>query len=75
MTSGTAAGLRQRKYGVLLALLCIALAIEMAIAPGAERVFSDAFNTILAFAIWFVRQAAAWRAGGPRAGTCGTGGA
>jgi len=54
MTSGTAAGLRQRKYGVLLALLCVALAIEMAIAPGAGRVFADASNTVLAFAIWFV---------------------
>ena len=54
MTSGMVAGLRQRKYAVLLALLCLALAIEMAIAAGAERVFSDALNTVLAFAIWFV---------------------
>jgi hypothetical protein len=48
------AGLRQRKYSVLLALLLVALAIQMISARGAERFASDAVGTVLAVSIWFV---------------------
>jgi len=44
----------QRKYSVLLALLCIALAIETVNARGGERLLSDAFRMVLGVAIWFV---------------------
>lgn len=47
-------GLRQRKYTVLLVLLCVALAVETASARGSGRVLSDVFGTVLAIAIWFV---------------------
>jgi hypothetical protein len=47
-------GLRRRKYSVLLALLCIALAIETVNARGGERYLSDIFRMVLGVAIWFV---------------------
>jgi hypothetical protein len=47
-------GLRNRKYAVLLALLCIALAIETVNARGGERFLSDFFRMGLGVAIWFV---------------------
>ena len=54
MTAGRAVGLLERKYAVLLALLCVDLAIETASARGAERFLSDAVGTAIAVAIWFV---------------------
>ena len=54
MTAATVTGPRQRKYALLLALLCGALAIETAIPPGAERILADVFGTALAIAVWFV---------------------
>jgi len=54
MTDGMAVVLRRRKYAVLLALLCVALAIETFSARRAERYVSDAVGSLLAFAIWFV---------------------
>ena len=54
MTEGNAVGPHPRKYAVLLALLCIALAIETIIARGSERFLSDAFRMVLGVAIWFV---------------------
>ena len=54
MTGRKAIGLRQRKFAVLVALLCAALAIETASARGAERFLSDGVSTVLAVAIWFV---------------------
>ena len=54
MTGGKAVGLRRRKYTVLLALLCVALVIETVTAQGGERLLSEAFGTVVAFAIWFV---------------------
>jgi hypothetical protein len=54
MTDARTAGLHRRRYGVLLALLCIALAIETVNARGAERFLSDTFRTVLGVAIWFV---------------------
>ena len=44
----------QRKYSVLLVLLCISLAIETMNARGGERLLSDAFRMVLGVAIWFV---------------------
>ena len=53
MTNGAlAVVLRRRKYAVLLALLCVALAIETVNARGGF--FSDTVASVLAFAIWFV---------------------
>jgi hypothetical protein len=52
MTGGIAVVLRRRKYAVLLALLCVALAIETFSARGGF--LSDAVASVLAFAIWFV---------------------
>ena len=54
MTGGIAVVLRRRKYAVLLALLCIALAIQTSSVRGAERFLSDAVASVLAFAVWFV---------------------
>jgi hypothetical protein len=54
MTNGVWAGLRQRKYAVLLSLLCMALAIETVNARGSERFLSDCFRMVLGIAIWFV---------------------
>ena len=54
MTDGLAVVLRRRRYAVLLALLCVALAIATSSARGAERYVSDAVGSLLAFAIWFV---------------------
>jgi hypothetical protein len=54
MASGMMVGLRNRKYAVLLALLCIALAIETVNARGGERFLSDFFRMLLGVAIWFV---------------------
>jgi Ion channel len=54
MTGGMAVVLRRRKYAVLLALLCVALAIETFSARGAERFLAAAAASVLAFAIWFV---------------------
>jgi hypothetical protein len=54
MTNGMWDGLRRRKYAVLLALLCIALAIETVNARGSERFLSDCFRMVLGIAIWFV---------------------
>jgi len=48
------AGLLRRKYFVLFALLCIALAIETVSVRGGERFFSDLFRLVLGVAIWFV---------------------
>ena len=47
-------GMRGRKYFVLFALLCIALAIETVNVRGGERSFSDVFRMVLGVAIWFV---------------------
>jgi hypothetical protein len=53
MTNGAlAVVLRRRKYAVLLALLCVALAIETFSARGGF--LSEAVASVLAFAIWFV---------------------
>ena len=54
MTGRKTVGLRQRKFAVLLALLCAALAIETVGARGAERFPSDCASTVLTAAIWFV---------------------
>jgi hypothetical protein len=54
MTNGMWVRLRRRKYAVLLALLCIALAIETVNAQGGERFLSDNFRMVLGVAIWFV---------------------
>jgi len=54
MTDGLVMVLRRRKYAVLLALLCISLAIETVNARGGERLLSDAFRMVLGIAIWFV---------------------
>jgi hypothetical protein len=54
VTDGNAVGKHPRKYAVLLALLCIALAIETVIARGSERFLSDTFRMVLGVAIWFV---------------------
>ena len=54
MTAGSTGGLRQRKYAAVLALLCVALAVETVGARGAGRYLSDALGTVLAVAIWFV---------------------
>ncbi len=54
MTGGKPVGLRRRKYIVHLVLLCVALVIETVTAQGGERLLSDAFGTVVAFAIWFV---------------------
>ena len=54
MSAGDAGAMRRRKYGVLLTLLFIALAIETVNAKGAERFPSDTFRTVLGVAIWFV---------------------
>jgi hypothetical protein len=54
MANGLLVGLRNRKYAVLLALLCIALAIETVNARGGERFLSDFFRMLLGVAIWFV---------------------
>jgi Ion channel len=54
VTDGKAVGLLQRKYTVLLALLCVDLAIETVSARGAERFLFDAAGTVMAVAIWFV---------------------
>ena len=54
MTDRTALGLRERKYAVLLTLLCVALAVETANARGGERFLSDTFRTVLGVAIWVV---------------------
>ena len=64
MTGGKVIGLRQRKNAVLLALLCVALAIQSVNARGVERILSDALDTVLAVAICFVVFERA-RAGGP----------
>ena len=54
MTGGKTVGLRQRKFAVLLTLLCAALAIETVGARGDERFLSDAVGAVLAVATWFV---------------------
>jgi hypothetical protein len=54
VTNGNAVGRHPRKYALLLALLCIALAIETVNARGGERFLSDTFRTVLGIAIWFV---------------------
>jgi hypothetical protein len=54
MAKALSVGLRNRKYAVLLALLCIALAIETVNARGGERYLSDFFRAVLGVAIWFV---------------------
>ena len=54
MTDGDAVGQHPRKYAVLLALLCIALAIETVHAQGGARFLSDIFRTVLGVAMWFV---------------------
>jgi hypothetical protein len=54
MAIGLMVGLRKRKYAVLLALLCIALAIETVNVRGGERFISDVFRMLLGVAIWFV---------------------
>ena len=51
---GNPVGRPSRRYAVLLALLCLALAIESIDARGAERFLSDTFRTVLGIAIWFV---------------------
>jgi hypothetical protein len=54
MTGELAVVLRRRKYAVLLALLCVALAIELVNARGAEQFLSDLSRSVLAVAIWVV---------------------
>ena len=54
MTGKVAVVLRRRKYAVLLALLCVALAIETVNVRGEQRFFSDLFRMVLGVAIWFV---------------------
>jgi hypothetical protein len=54
VTSGNATGTHTRRYALLLALLCIALAIETVNARGGERFLSDTFRTVLGAAIWVV---------------------
>lgn len=54
MTDWSDAGLRWRKYAVLLVLLLVALAIESVNPRGGERFLSDTFRTVLGIAIWFV---------------------
>jgi hypothetical protein len=54
MTDRNVVGLRDSKYAVLLALLCVTLAMETADAGGGQRILSDAFRTVLGVAIWFV---------------------
>jgi len=47
-------GLHHRKFAVLLALLCLALAIETIAAKGSARVLSDAVGSVLGAVTWFV---------------------
>ena len=54
MTGGREGRLGQRKYAVLLALLCISLTIETFGVQSAERLLSDAVATGLYVAIWVV---------------------
>ena len=54
MTDSNAVGQHPRKYAVLLALLCIALAIETVNVRGGARFLSDTFRLVLGVAIWFV---------------------
>jgi hypothetical protein len=55
MLGGQIAGLRRRKYAVLLALLFVVLAVETFHAQsGAERLHSDVLRTVLVLAIWIV---------------------
>lgn len=54
MTVGKAVALRRRKYTVLLALLCVTLAIETVSTRGGGRLLSEASGTMLAIWIWFV---------------------
>jgi hypothetical protein len=54
LTARNDLSLRGRNYGVLLALLCISLAIETFGTRGAERLLFDAFATVLGIAVWAV---------------------
>jgi len=54
MVEGIVVELRQRRFAVLLALLCVVLAIESAYARDAEHIVSDVFRSVLAVAIWVV---------------------
>jgi hypothetical protein len=54
MTGPRPDALHRHKHAVLLALLCIALAIETVIVRGAERFLSDVFRAGLGVAIWYV---------------------
>ena len=54
MTVQTHERLRERKFALLLALLCVALAIETIGAQGSARYLADAVGSVLGAAIWFV---------------------
>jgi len=54
MTVQTHERLRDRKFALLLALLCVALAIETIGAQGSARYLADAVGSVLGVAIWFV---------------------
>ena len=63
MTDGDAVGQHPRKYAMLLALLCIALAIETVHAQGGARFLSDIFDVLVSQCGWSCSSA---RASGSR---------